>query len=99
MDTSALRTKLIEKYPDSYSEENVEEMIEKIVNMDLNLRADLENYLEIGIEPMVEIEGYTVGKLKEDHSMNEVSAMLTLDWMKKDPQNAKASLVKTGTNL
>ena len=36
--------------------------------------------------------GYTIERLRSEHGMNVVAALLTLDWLIKDPTEAQASL-------
>jgi hypothetical protein len=47
-----------------------------------------------GVTPEIEIEGFTVDRLREEHGMNEIAALLTLDWLNRDPIAAAASLHK-----
>jgi len=42
----------------------------------------------------LEIEGYTVQRLMEEHGMKPVAAFLTLDWLRREPEKARASLKK-----
>jgi hypothetical protein len=42
--------------------------------------------------PDLEIEGYTVQKLMVEHQMKPLAALLTLDWLVREPEKALASL-------
>lgn len=47
-----------------------------------------------GIAPTIEVEGFTPERLHAEHNMNVIAALLTLDWLSRDPAAAKASLRK-----
>lgn len=40
----------------------------------------------------LEVEGYDLQRLEQEHSMNPIAALLTLDWLLKEPEVALASL-------
>jgi hypothetical protein len=42
--------------------------------------------------PLIEVEGYTVKQLETEHGMKPIAALLTLDWLLREPEKAKASL-------
>ncbi len=43
------------------------------------------------ISPLI-IEGYNIETLMREHGMNPIAAILTLDWLVREPEPAKASL-------
>lgn len=47
-----------------------------------------------GETPKIAVEGYSVASLAEKHSMKPIAAFLTLDWLTREPELAKASLHK-----
>ena len=77
-----------------YSEAGLDIILSGIEKLSGDLRELLEALLTGKDAPQVEVEGYTVEKLKKGHGMNEIAAVLTLDWLKREPEEAKKSLKK-----
>jgi len=94
MDIETIKSKILVLYPDTYTSENIMPLLAKIEHMDPNLRSDLEHFLSTGDITTKEVEGYTVEMLMKEHSMNEIAAFLTLDWIIREPQKALKSLQK-----
>lgn len=93
MDLKDTEQKMHEKYPGEYAGDNdMQRILEKIEGMDPEVRNVLERILNNEEYEGIEIEGYTIEKLSDEYGMNEIAALLTLDWLKKEPENAKASL-------
>lgn len=44
--------------------------------------------------PDIEIEGYSVKRLWEEHQQKPIAAILTLDWLNREPEEALASLAR-----
>ena len=44
------------------------------------------------LDRTLEIAGYTLTRLIHGHAMSPIAAFLTLDWLDREPENAKASL-------
>jgi hypothetical protein len=44
------------------------------------------------LDNSLEIDGYTVERLIREHGMNPVGAFVTLDWLRRDPQQALSAL-------
>jgi len=82
-------------YPSDYDSEKklnkASELVEK-------LPQDLKDYLIAILEgndvAEIAVEGYTVGSLMLRHNMNKVAAVLTLDYLRRDPEKALESLRK-----
>jgi hypothetical protein len=55
------------------------------------------------IKPSIKLEGYTFERLTDSYKMNPIAAFLTLDWLSRDPKQARISLehgydfINTGT--
>lgn len=47
-----------------------------------------------GAIPDLAVDGYTVPLLMEQHGMNPIAALLTLDWLLREPDRASDSLRK-----
>jgi hypothetical protein len=75
-----------------YPKRGAEFVADKILALNPSLKSAFEDWWYTGELPDDEIEGYTVDKLMKEHSMNPVAAILTLDWLLREPERAKASL-------
>jgi len=95
MDTKSLVNLILSKYPSEYSNENAPQILEKsIKEMTPFMRRSIENFLINDQLDEINLLGYTVKILKNQHHMNEVAAYLTLDWILREPQKALQSLEK-----
>ena len=85
-----------ERYPGIYSGPQMESALESLISpsMDSEIRLHLEKFLTSGVLEDLTVEAYSVTRLKKEHGMNELAAFLTLDWLKREPEDAKASLAK-----
>lgn len=81
---------LREKY--GYNELGIKEVLKEISQIDPEIGQKLEKFLETGEIQEMEIEGYTIDKLMKEHGFNAVAAYLTMDWLRKSPKEAIASL-------
>ena len=84
---------LLSKFPE-YNGETLSVIIPKIEDMNPLLKNSLEKYLREEALDEINLLGYTVENLKDNYSMNEVAAFLTLDWILREPEKAIASLKK-----
>jgi hypothetical protein len=90
IDVNKLKAFLVEKY--DYPAFMAEKTIDKVEKLDPLIYQEFERWLDSGEEPRTEIEGYSVKKLINKYKMNEVGAFLTLDWLKREPDEAKKAL-------
>lgn len=65
---------------------------DKLLDLQPVLKLSFEEWWKTGRLPDLKIEGYSLGKLMSDHGMKTVAAFLTLDWLLREPERAKASL-------
>lgn len=94
MELQKIKELIEEKYPGAYSDTGIKSVLEGIENLSAALREDLEKLLTTGKISDREVEGYSVKKLMEETGMNELAAFLTLGWLEREPEEAKASLRK-----
>ena len=47
-----------------------------------------------GVIPDLEIEGYSLQRLIDDHSLQPIGAFLTLDWLATEPHEARRALTE-----
>lgn len=77
----------------NYTEKQAEIAIEDLQDLDSELRPVLESWLSEGvITEDKSFQGYTVKRLMELYQMEFVGALLTLDWIIKEPEKAAAGL-------
>ena len=77
------------------TEKQAEKLAEKLKGIDPSLEHILNQWFSDGIEDNdEEFEGYSVNSLKKQFGMSFTGAILTLDWLVRDPQIAKAAILK-----
>ncbi len=64
----------------------------KLLNLQPQLRSPFERWWRTGEMPEIEIEEYTLDRLMSELSLNPIAAFLALDWLIRQPQQAKQSL-------
>ena len=79
---------------ENYPTHMVDVTIEKLNKLQPIVLDNFEAWLNEGIIPDIEIEGYSYRVLVNDYGMKPVGAFLTLDWLCRDPQKASLSLKK-----
>jgi hypothetical protein len=67
---------------------------EKLVKSSPQIQQAFIRFWEAGEIPSMVVEGYTVSRLADEHGMKPIAALLTLDWLIRDPVQAKISLHK-----
>lgn len=80
------------KYPDVYPESKVGLLTSGFEKMSPVIRKSLEELLQTNNHLELNLLGYTVDRLINEHGMNEVAAHLTLDWIVREPDKALESL-------
>jgi len=77
-----------------YPQKGAEIIYKEYLCLDITIQEALQNYRENNIIQLLEVEGYSVQTLQKDHGMNVIAALLTLDYLIKDPKKALRSLKK-----
>ena len=75
-----------------YPAEGARIVAEKIAACGPQVRAAFAMWWQTGELTDLEIEGYTVERLMAEHNMKPIAAFLTLDWLGREPEKARASL-------
>jgi hypothetical protein len=94
MPLQEIEDKIKETFPNKYSEVGLSIILQEIMAMEPEIRQELENFLFGRKYQNIKVQGYTLKKLTGEHNMNELAAFLTLDWIKKSPNEAISSLKK-----
>ena len=75
------------------SEQDAVHIVSMLENMDKSLVTMLENWVaNSNYSSTEEYAGYSVDSLQRDYGMNFVAALLTIDWIIKDPKQAIPAL-------
>ena len=82
-----------------YSDAAAASAAPKINKMDPQLQNDLLRWDKIGDYPDREIEGFTVSGLVENVGMHPIGAFLMMDWLLREPDEAKYALAQPLTKL
>lgn len=77
-----------------YPPKGAQIVAEKLANCTPQIQATFTKFWETGEISVMEVEGYTVSRLMAEHGMKPIAAFLTLDWLIREPEKAKASLKK-----
>ena len=91
MDKKILRQLLLDN---GYPSHMIEKTIEKIEHFQPKIRQSFNNWVADGIEPNIEIQGYSFSQLRRDYGMKAIGAFITLDWLIRDPGSATKSLIR-----
>ena len=75
-----------------YPRERAAALAGKILNCASFIQAGFEQWWQTKQLPELEVEGVTLKLLIEEHNMKPVAAFLTLDWLLRDPEEAKKFL-------
>jgi hypothetical protein len=93
MDKAQIKQKIQEKWPNDYMQEHTLEVtLEDITKFSAPLLHEFENFLETGEPAKMEIEGWNYEKLTKERGLHPVGAFITLDWLLREPEEAKKAL-------
>ena len=90
LETDNLIPRLVDEF--GYSEKSANRVIKNLKNCSERIKLDFLRWWNTGVLPDLEIEQYNVSRLKKEFGMNPIAALLTLDWLLKEPEEARASL-------
>ena len=92
MDVQLLIPLLVSKH--GYPEHGAKLIAEKLATSSPDIQAAFLEWWNTGELRAPEYEGYTAQRLMEEHHMKPIAALLTLDWLRREPENALKSLSK-----
>lgn len=90
MNTNELVPRLMSEF--GYPPAGAELVASKLINLTSPLDEAFLTWWTSGSMPELEIEGYSVQRLSDEHHMKPIAAFLTLDWLNREPRKAHASL-------
>ena len=77
-----------------YTQAGAQLVLHDLEESDPRIQSAFHEWLRSGALPAIVAEGYDVPRLMREHSMNIIAALLTLDWLLREPQRAISSLRK-----
>ena len=91
LENKVVRERLVNDF--DCKESQVDGVALKISKLAPDIYAAFESWFNTGVVKEIEVEGYTVASLRQKKkNMNIVGAYLTLDWLRREPQQAKFAL-------
>ena len=92
MDRDKLMEVLVDKY--DYKNSQVGAVADKILAFDPRVAAAFGKWMETGVIDETEVAGYTVAGIIAKKKMKVVGAYLTLDWLAREPEQARQALAE-----
>lgn len=77
-----------------FTEKQATRLTEELSNIDERLQKALEKWLKDGAETDFSAKGFSVIGLKQQYEMTYPAALLSIDWVLKDPDNAVKCIKK-----
>ena len=87
----ALIKRLVQDW--GYSQAGSEKAAQKLLNLQPLLKEVFEKWWDSGVAPEMTVEGYTFQQLVTERGMKPTGAFITLDWLLRDPAEAKKALI------
>ena len=90
-----MEIKVLVNYLESHGIDSVysHEMAQKIEKANKKIYNAVIDYIEKGIEPTISVEGYSCKQLMQQFNMSVIAALLTLDWLLREPELAKQAIL------
>lgn len=90
-----METKVLVNYLESHGIDSVysHEMAQKIEKANKKIYNAVIDYIEKGIKPTISVEGYSCKQLMQQFNMSVIAALLTLDWLLREPELAKQAIL------
>ncbi|MBO4587719.1 MAG: hypothetical protein J5711_02310 [Bacteroidales bacterium] len=79
---------------EGFPEHIIDRTLSKVANLQPSLKTSFEQWLKDKVHPSIAIEGYTFDSLVAQYGMTGIGAFLTLDWLIREPNEAKNHLIK-----
>ena len=92
MDVETLAQRIVTEF--GYKEQNAPLVAKKLLASTPQIYAVVEQWWQTHTLSAIAIEGYTLNRLMREHGMNPIAAMLTLDWLAREPEKAMSSLAR-----
>lgn len=88
-----LKQRLIAEF--GYREQDAERVTQSLQTCAPHIQKAFEQWWHDGsLDTALEIHGYTLKRLMDDYDFNPVNALLTMDWLLREPEMALAALAE-----
>ena len=87
-----LLTGLVERH--GYSQVGAAVVAARLLRLQPQLHEEFERWWQTGSLPSIDIEGFTTDRLMREQQLNPIAAILTLDWLIREPEKAKAAILQ-----
>lgn len=77
-----------------YSSDDAEAVAGNLVATQPQVQDAFLHWWKSGEIPALEVEQYNVQRLVDEYDMNPIAALLTLDWLIREPEDALATLAR-----
>jgi len=77
-----------------YPEHGAKSVAVRLSQLQPALAVQAERWWDTGEPIALEVSGHSVDSLKRAHGLNDIAAILTLDWLIRDPKAALAQLAR-----
>ncbi|MBR3454820.1 MAG: hypothetical protein IKH26_05825 [Bacteroidaceae bacterium] len=81
-------------FSNGYTEKQAKTIANELLQIDTSLQPLLEKWMEKGTETDVEAEGFSLVELMKQFKMTYPAALLTIDWLIKEPEIAVKAVRK-----
>lgn len=89
MDNTEIEKKLLER---GYKPQQAKSVSVSLLKIDDSLKPLLNDWLTSAKETDYEVEGYKITLLMQKYKLFYPAALLTLDWLLRDPEKAKSAI-------
>jgi len=90
LEKAALRKRLVDDF--DCDEGQVDGVVEEVMALAPHIATAFEEWFNTDVVNELEVEGYNVSSVCNKQQMNIVGAYLTLDWLHREPKEAKRAL-------
>ncbi|MEZ6234369.1 MAG: hypothetical protein R3B68_09280 [Phycisphaerales bacterium] len=91
-DTAAVASRLVKEF--GFPEHGADIVAAKLGRLSPDLATQAEAWWTRGAAISMEAHGHTVESLRRDHGLGDVAAILTLDWIMREPEKALRQLAR-----
>jgi len=66
----------------------------RLLSLQPQLQEEFERWWDTGAIPTLDVEGFTADRLMREQDLKPIAAILTLDWLIREPEKAKAAILQ-----
>lgn len=84
----------LQKQDEAYVGKNIQPLYDAIIKSVPEVQEAIGTWLDTGERKVLESHGTTSEMLMNQHNINYCAAVLTIDWIKREPQKALAAITR-----